>query len=421
MSEPDEIKYCDDFRMCRLGDVAHIEMGQSPDSRFVFEDPYVGYPFLQGNAEFGVVSPYPKFGCIRPAKLAKKNDVLISVRAPVGAVNIADRVYCIGRGLAGIRMGGIEPNLAAQLIQRQSGELRRVAQGTIFEAVSKTDLQTLQLRLPPDAELNAIAQVLKSLDTAIQQTEAIVAKLKQVKQGLLHDLLTRGLDANGELRPSYEDAPDHYQASKLGWIPRAWTVGSLSANCSEVIDCPHSTPVFTDAGVLVARTMHIKDGVFLEDQASRVSEKQYRERVARLAPAAGDVIFTREAPVGEAFVIPADMKVCLGQRVMLLRPRVNVLSALFLLAQIYSGAVNERIGTLTSGTTNPHLNVFEVRDFMIPLPPYAEQLRIDDRIDAVSNRLSKEVRSLLKLKLQKIGLMDDLLTGRVRVTPLLAQ
>ncbi len=268
-------------------------------------------------------------------------------------------------------------------------------------------------------EQQKIAQVIDDLDTAIHQTEAIVEKLKQVKQGLLHDLLTRGVDANGELRQSYEDAPHLYQDSKLGWIPRDWTVGSLSANCSEVVDCPHSTPVFTDAGVLVARTMHIKDGVFLEGQASRVSEKQYRERVARLTPESGDVIFTREAPVGEAFVIPADMKICLGQRVMLLRPRLNVLSAHFLLAQIYSGAVHERIGTLTSGTTNPHLNVAEVRDFMIPLPPYIEQIRIGERISAVSDRLSKEVCELSKLKLQKTGLMDDLLTGRVRVTPLL--
>ena len=174
MSELDEFGYSKDFERCHLGDVAHIEMGQSPDSRFVFEDPYIGYPFLQGNAEFGVVSPSPKFGCVRPAKLVKKSDVLVSVRAPVGAVNIADRDYCIGRGLAGIRLSGIEPNLAAQLVQHQSADLRRVAQGTTFEAISKSDLQTLQLRLPPVAELPVIAQLLDTLDTAIHQTEAIV-------------------------------------------------------------------------------------------------------------------------------------------------------------------------------------------------------------------------------------------------------
>ncbi len=293
--------------------------------------------------------------------------------------------------------------------------------GSTVKGIRIEDYLAISVPQAPETEQPKIAEVLAVLSRAIQQTEAIVDKLKQVKLGLLHDLLTRGVDANGELRPSYEEAPHLYQDSKLGWIPRDWTVGSLSASCSEVVDCPHSTPVFTDAGVLVARTMHIKDGVFLEDQASRVSEKQYRERVARLTPEPGDVIFTREAPVGEAFVIPNGMKICLGQRVMLLRPRVNVLSAHYLLAQIYSGAVHERIRTLTSGTTNPHLNVAEVRDFMIPLPPYGEQLRIGERISAVSDRLGKEVCELSKLKLQKAGLMDDLLTGRVRVTPLLAQ
>lgn len=72
-----------------LSDIAHIEMGQSPDSRYVVEDPLVGLAFLQGNAEFGTVYPEPKFGCLQPAKTCKANDVLISVRAPVGAVNLA--------------------------------------------------------------------------------------------------------------------------------------------------------------------------------------------------------------------------------------------------------------------------------------------------------------------------------------------
>ena len=67
-----------------------------------------------------------------------------------------------------------------------------------------------------------IAEILDTLDTTIRQTEAIIEKLKQVKQGLLHDLLTRGIDANGELRPPQSQAPHLYKDSPLGWIPREW-------------------------------------------------------------------------------------------------------------------------------------------------------------------------------------------------------
>lgn len=408
-----------DFRSVDLGEIAHIEMGQSPDSRYVFENPFLGYPFLQGNAEFGTVSPLPKYGCTRPAKTAKSGDVLISVRAPVGAVNVADQSYCIGRGLAAISVSGVEPSLAAHLIASQAAALQRVAQGTTFEAISKKDLVALELRMPPQDELRIIAQVLNTLDTAIHETDAIIAKLKALKQGLLHDLLTRGMDVNGELRPPQAEAPHLYKESPLGWIPQEWEIESIARVCSDVVDCPHSTPHYQDQGVLVARTMHIKDGIFLDSLASRISERQYRERIARLEPQPGDLIFTREAPVGEAFVVPLGMRICLGQRVMLLRPKVGLLIAEYLLAQVYSGAVKDRIATLTSGTTNPHLNVSEVKKFEIPLPPFVEQQGIADRLDELESRLQVEMREHQKLELLKSGLMDDLLTGRVRVTPLL--
>ncbi len=273
----------------------------------------------------------------------------------------------------------------------------------------------------PRQEQDTIADILDTLDTTIRQTEAIIAKLQQVKQGLLHDLLTRGIDANSQLRPPVEQAPHLYKESPLGWIPREWEVKDLSTTCEYIVDCPHSTPNFRDDGVLVARTMHIKEGEFYITEASKVSEKEYLKRIARLKPTAGDVVFTREAPVGEAFVIPIGMNICLGQRVMLLRPRYGVLQSDFLLAQIYSGAVKERIATLTAGTTNPHLNVSEVKIFEIPLPPYEEQEAISANIEGISRRQRREHSKLEKLTKAKSALMDDLLTGRVRVTALLSK
>jgi type I restriction enzyme S subunit len=298
--------------------------------------------------------------------------------------------------------------MAAEAYMSGSAGQKRVPL-EFFDAFSVPDL--------PQQEQQKISVVLDTLDTTIRQTEAIIEKLKQVKQGLLHDLLTRGIDSDGELRPPRSQAPHLYKDSPLGWIPREWTASSIDAACSDVVDCPHSTPSFRDDGVLVARTMHIKAGVFLERNASRVSESEYRERIARLRPEPGDVVFTREAPVGEAFVIPAAMRICLGQRVMLLRPRPEVALGQFLLAQIYSGAVADRIAALTAGTTNPHLNVAEVRQFILPLPPVREQTMIQLQLGGLDRRIAVEGAERDKLNAVKSGLMDDLLTGRVRVSP----
>jgi len=95
----------------------------------------------------------------------------------------------------------------------------KCATGSTRYTLSLADFRSAPVRIPPIAEQAKIAQILDTLDTTIRQTEAIIAKLKQVKQGLLHDLLTRGIDANGELRPPQSEAPHLYRASPLGLIP----------------------------------------------------------------------------------------------------------------------------------------------------------------------------------------------------------
>ena len=275
----------------------------------------------------------------------------------------------------------------------------------------------IRVRIPTSVSIQKkIANILSTIDTATEQTEALIDKYQHIKAGLMHDLFTRGVLPNGQLRPPREQAPELYQETAIGWIPREWQVSELEKACRTIVDCPHSTPSFQPGGVLVARTMHIKNGVFLEDDASRVSEKEYQERIARAEPTPGDVILTREAPVGEAFVIPPAMKICLGQRVMLIKPNTALLDSDYLVAQIYSGALSTRIGELTAGTTNPHLNVADVRSLLLALPPFTEQQELTRRINAMNRKIHNQQEISGKLKLQKLGLMQDLLTGKVPVS-----
>ncbi|RQO59692.1 restriction endonuclease subunit S [Paucibacter sp. KBW04] len=358
-----------------------------------------------------------------PTYLIKKGDVLIGMDGDFEVHRWTGEIALLNQRVCKVEAATreLDQRFLYWYLKPRVAEIHRRTPQTTVRHLSASDLYLIPMPPISADEQAAVSQVLDTLDTAIHETEAIIAKLKAVKQGLLHDLLTRGIAANGELRPPQAEAPHLYKESPLGWIPKEWEVESVTKVCSDVVDCPHSTPNYQDQGVLVARTMHIKDGIFLETLASRVSERQYQDRIARLEPQAGDVIFTREAPVGEAFVIPLGMRICLGQRVMLLRPKNGRLVAQYLLAQIYSGAVKDRIATLTSGTTNPHLNVSEAKEFEIPLPPFAEQQEIAKRLNEHESRLQSEISEQKKHLLLKSGLMDDLLTGRVRVTPLLAE
>ncbi|MGZ5001287.1 MAG: restriction endonuclease subunit S [Methylomonas sp.] len=408
-----------DFKPVSLSEIAHVEMGQSPDSRYVFEDPDIGYPFLQGNAEFSATNPIPKFGCARPAKLAKTNDVLISVRAPVGAINIADRAYCIGRGLAAICVNGIKPSLAAHFISYQSPSLKRVAQGTTFEAISKNDLLDLNLRMPPDVELGPMAQIFDTLDTAIQKTEAIVEKLKQVKQGLLHDLLTRGINANGELRPSYEQAPHLYKESPLGWIPREWRLSKVGEEFD--IQLGKMLDVRKNAGEMkpyLGNKSVQWDRVDLDETQLVALSRSDKERF-RLK--SGDLLVCEGGEVGRAAIWDAPIDECYYQKALhRLRP-MNEFNSRLLLEFLRYWTSRDLLSEFVSRTSIAHLTQEKLANVPLPVPQHDEQERLVSEMLAHKRRLENEEVELSKLIRLKSGLMDDLLTGRVRVTPLLAQ
>ena len=136
------------FKKTMLGELAYFEMGQSPSSAVV-NDEGIGTPFLQGNAKFGPRYPTPESYCTQPKKLCEPGDILISVRAPVGDLNQADQVYVIGRGLAAIRFTEIAFDFGWHLLKYWSKDLEKVAQGTTFKAISKGDLDVLEVLLPP--------------------------------------------------------------------------------------------------------------------------------------------------------------------------------------------------------------------------------------------------------------------------------
>ncbi len=411
------------FQSAPLRDIAHIEMGQSPDSHYVSENMDVGVPFLQGNADFGAAVPHPRFSCTVPTKLSEPGDLLISVRAPVGELNHSDRVYCIGRGLAAVRVHAIPASLAMQVVARTIPALRRVAQGTTFEAINKTDLCSITVTLPPNDERLVLAQIVDTLDTAIHQTEAIIAKLKQVKQGLLHDLLTRGIDANGELRPPQPQAPHLYKPSPLGWIPREWASPLLG---ELVLD--HQSGVYKNRALYggganiigvadLFRHETVGGQIFRRVRASPAERSRFRL-------SQGDLVYAESSLVLNG--IARTLAVTEGgdgtlfawhtRRLRLDRQRVNP----FFLAQALNATASRRF--VISRATQTALTGIPVAEYLatpVPVPSVREQERSIAKIEAIDLRVWAETLLADKLVLEKAGLMDDLLTGRVRVTPLL--
>jgi len=164
-------------------------MGQSPPSTVVNERE-IGTPFLQGNAEFTNEYPAPQKWVIKPLRLSRKGDILISVRAPVGEVNKADRVYCIGRGLGAISFKTIDEVFGWFGLIHWKYQLEHLSQGSTFEAISRDDLKNLLILIPTFLpEQRKIASILSKIDKTIEKEQQYKAKLQRIKRGLMEDLL----------------------------------------------------------------------------------------------------------------------------------------------------------------------------------------------------------------------------------------
>lgn len=276
------------------------------------------------------------------------------------------------------------------------------------------------------AEQQKVAQVLDTLDTTIRQTEAIIAKLKQAKQGLLHDLLTRGIDANGELRPPQSEAPHLYKASPLGWVPVVWAVEPLGNLLSEPTrnglykpSAHHGTgPLMVQMGGLFRG-----EGVDFQS-ATRVQVT--RSELAAFGLAVGDLLFARRSLVfsgaGQCVIVrhlpePATFESSI------IRARLDVSRVLPEFAGLYLRGERSSAQryTLIRQVAVSGVSSHDVAQLLVATPPLAEQLAVIEMLRASDHRIALEELTLNKLRQKKSGLMDDLLTGRVRVTPLLAQ
>lgn len=383
-----------------LRDLADVHYGKSP-SEVVHEDglvPVVGTGGVYGHA----VRPlFQGPAIVVPRKGSLGNPQYMS--GPFWAV---DTTYAV-LPKKGVEARWLHYNL-------DLFDLTKLNEATGVPSISRDWLYKVEFEDPGEASQQRIAVILTTVDEAIEQIEALIAKTQQIRAGLVHDLFTRGVTADGQLRPPREEAPELYKESPLGWIPKEWDVAVVDEFCAQVVDCPHSTPTYVDRGIPCVRTADMLPGQLLLDQAYRVTEETYWERVARLVPRKGDIIYSREgerlgiaSPVGEELV-------CLGQRVMLLRPGQDTDSA-FILWGMNTAWFYRRVISGLGATTSPHVNVGDIRKQLLLRPSRDEQERIGLQLTTLQAKLAADETEVKQLQALKSGLMSDLLTGRVPV------
>ena len=337
---------------------------------------------------------------------------------------------------------GINPRYVYYFVSSQNFRREAAHQMTGAVGQKRVPLSFLEETLIPvpliDEQKRIVAEIEKQfsrLDEAVANLKRIKASLKRYKAAVLKaaiegklteewrkahpdvepasKLLERILTerrANWKGKGKYKDTPGP-DTQNLPTLPNTWTWSSVQTLCSDVVDCPHSTPKWESTGRACLRTTEFRPGRLDLTDVRFVSQSTYEKRIQRLKPREGDIVYSREGGIlGIACMIPSGVEPCLGQRMMLLRSH-PLFTPNLLMYWLNSSWTLARVRSLTGGSASPHLNVGEVKMFPVPLAPLAEQEQI---VSEVERRLSviEELEAAVEANLTRAARLRQSILGK---------
>ncbi len=359
-------------------------MGQSPPG-ISYNEAGDGIPFLQGKAEFGIICPSHKKYTNEPKKIAPRNTILISVRAPVGDVNVADIDYCIGRGLASISLSRGDNLFLFYLLYHLKDIIEQEGRGSTFKSINKRGLMDLTIPLPPLSEQKAIAHLLRTVQDAREKTEAVIEAAKTLKKSMMQYLFTYGPVPIDEA----EQLP--LKETEVGMVPEDWDLKkfidfvSLQRGKDLPIDKFEngSIPVVGATKILGYHNVAILKGpgVTVVRSGSSAGKPQYIEQ--DFWPHNVVLYIKNFHGNYEKFV--------------------------------YYYLDFLKLERFKSGVAVPTLNKNILNNIIIPVPAKKQQEIIAQIIDSIENKITIEVSRKAALDQLFQTLLNDLMTAKIRV------
>ena len=346
------------------------------------------------------------------ANLLPPNSLAISSRAPIGYLSLCETTFVTNQGCKSVNFNKNQsPIFHYYNFQLYVNEMKKYGVGTTFSEISKGDLCRLQVNVPEDIIIQEnIAQILTTCDKVIQQTEAVIAKYKAIKQGMLHDLFTRGLDGNGKLRPTPTEAPELYKESELGLIPKEWEVKRLSECCkvpcsyginAPAVDYDSKLPLYLRITDITEDGFYNKNG---RKCVNALNSNQYSLNE-------DDIVFARTgATVGKTYLYNTeDGKLIYAGFLIKFSPDPNLLNSYLLKSYTETPQYWDWVNIYSQRSGQPGINGNEYASLLLPYPTIDEQNQLANRFTVIDINIKNEVNSFDKYEKIKIGLMNQLL------------
>ena len=337
-----------------LKDIATITMGQSPNSSSYNEEKN-GMPFYQGNADFGELYPTARVWCSNPKKIAKENDILISVRAPIGALNYATEECCIGRGLAAITIeNDAERNYVFHFLKAQNKELNNKGTGSTFKAISKSVLEEVQVPVI-SKEQQEISMKLMDI------IEQIIHQRKQESQRLDELIQARFVEMFGSLNDN----------------EKGLDILSIEELCTLIKDGTHQTPIYTDDkqnGVKFLSSKDVMTQKICWDEIKYIPAELHEKLYATIQPIRNDILMSKNGVnYGVAAVNDTDEIFDIYVSLALLRPKTDKVNPVYLKCAINNPDTKCQFDSSIKGIGVPNLHLGEIKKTKILVPSMDKQ------------------------------------------------
>lgn len=387
----------------RLGDphIAEFILGQSPPSSS-YNERGEGLPFFQGKVDFGLIWPTPRVWCNDGQQFARRLDVLVSVRAPVGDVNLADTDCVIGRGVTAIRAGAdSDPWFLFFAMQHVKPVLAQRATGSTFGSVNKATLQDIQIPQFPLAEQRGIARQLRHVLMSMLGEHAIVRTADKLKRAAMCEMFTRGLRGEPQKETEIGGVPESWDVCRLGEI---CTLSTGTTPSTKREDYYRGTTPFIKTAEITNNRLRAATTFVSDEAVADYNLTVYSPGTILLA------MYGQGKTRGQAALL--EIAAATTQNAAAIEPSARVHAA-FLWHYLMS--IYERLRGMGSLGHLSHLNLGYLRELSVPVPSPEEQREITAILDAVDRKvdLHQKKRAVLDELLR--SLLHKLMTGEVRV------
>ena len=341
-------------------------MGQSPDSSSYNAD-CEGLPFYQGNADFGETHPTPRIWCSEPKKVAEAGDILISVRAPVGAINVADERCCIGRGLAAVRPSGSDISNAflALILQSKRAYLDSMSTGSTFKAIGKKVLSSCEVPLYSHEVQSRIACQINGIDDCLRSSRKLLSTLDDLVKSQFVEMFGDPIE-----QPKYQTESLGEACTKIGSgaTPRG------------------GKTIYMDNGTPFIRSLNVHNGTFIRKNLAYIGEEEAK-KLSNVSLKRGDVLLNiTGASVARSCVLPDDLVGGrVNQHVAILRANQSVILPCILNATLTSESYQRFMleGAQKAGATREAITKQDLERFRVSIPPLSLQQQFADFVAKV--------------------------------------